>query len=356
MNEQHATLLLLIPGFPANEDDTTCLPSQQLLVKELNKLFPELQIIILAFEYPFVDKEYKWFSNRVIPFNGRVKSKVQRLLLWTRIWKKLNQLRKNESITGIFCCWCGDCALIGKYFGKRYSLKYFIWICGQDAKKKNKLVRIIRPPANSLIAISDFLVKEFLKNHSIKPAHVIPIGIEPSEFMNKKNSVRDIDVLGVGSLIPLKQYDVFIEVVEQLKQEFVNINAVICGDGPEFEKLKMLIQAKGLQKNILLPGKKSHDEVLQLMHRSKILLHPSSYEGFGAVCIEALYAGAHVISFCKPLDQSVLHWHITENKKDMLERALEILKDPATNFSPVLVNDMETSAAMIMKLFNYADK
>ena len=96
MNEQHSTLLLLIPGFPGNEEDTTCLPSQQLLVKELNKLFPKLQIIILAFEYPYVDKEYEWFGNRVIPFNGRYKSKIHRLLLWRRIWKKLNLLRKRR--------------------------------------------------------------------------------------------------------------------------------------------------------------------------------------------------------------------------------------------------------------------
>ena len=31
MNRQGSTLLLLIPGFPANEADTTCLPAQQFL-------------------------------------------------------------------------------------------------------------------------------------------------------------------------------------------------------------------------------------------------------------------------------------------------------------------------------------
>ena len=48
--------------------------------------------------------------------------------------------------------------------------------------------------------------------------HVIPIGIGPSEFMNRKISVRDIDILGVGSLIPLKQYNVFIELLNNLNR------------------------------------------------------------------------------------------------------------------------------------------
>ena len=46
------TLIILSPGFAANEEDTTCLPPQQVFVKALNRNFPSLQIIILAFQYP----------------------------------------------------------------------------------------------------------------------------------------------------------------------------------------------------------------------------------------------------------------------------------------------------------------
>ena len=55
------------------------------------------------------------------------------------------------------------------------------------------------------------------------------------------------------------------------------------------------------------------------MQRTKIFLHTSSYEGFSGACLEALYAGAHVISFCEPMKQKIDHWHIVKDEKEMLD-------------------------------------
>lgn len=56
-----------------------------------------------------------------------------------------------------------------------------------------------------------------------------------------------------------------------------------------------------LSNNIEMTGLLQHHDSVQMMQRAKLLLHPSSYEGFGIVCIEALYARAHVIS-CKTFE------------------------------------------------------
>ena len=87
------------------------------------------------------------------------------------------------------------------------------------------------------------------------------------------------------------------------------------------------------------------------MQSAKLLLHPSSYEGFSGVCIEALYAGAHVISFCDPVEKPIDHWHIVTDVKDMYQKALEVLNNPSTDYSPVLVNDMKTSAKKLIQLY-----
>jgi hypothetical protein len=78
--------------------------------------------------------------------------------------------------------------------------------------------------------------------------------------------------------------------------------------------------------NISLTGEMDHSTVLALMQRSKLMLHTSSYEGFSGACLEALYAGAHVISFFSPQDAWIRHWHIAVNKEEMIELALEILQ------------------------------
>src|SRR6266498_3157514 len=181
MNENKA-LVILSPAFPANESETIWLPPQQLLVKELKSQFPQLNIIVLSFLYPHDKSEYNWHNIKVIPFDGMKKRKLKRLWIWMEIWKRLRQIRKQNNLIGILSFWCGECALVGSWFAKRNKLRHFIWVCGQDARKSNKLVKCIRPKPTELIAISDFLVEEFDKNHRISPAHIIPIATDRKSF------------------------------------------------------------------------------------------------------------------------------------------------------------------------------
>jgi glycosyltransferase involved in cell wall biosynthesis len=348
--EQIKTLVILSPGFAKDEQDTTCLPAQQVFVKAVNKNFPSLQIIILAFQYPRIKKKYKWFGNTIISLNGAERKRIFRLLLWWRIYKDLKKIKKENSLIGLLSFWCNECALVGKIFSKRNHLKHFIWLLGQDAKKNNPYVKRIKPVPHELIAMSDFLSETFFKNHKIKPEHIIPNGVDTKMF-SAAAAMKKIDILGAGSLIPLKQYDVFIQVIFEIKKIMPDINAVLCGAGPEEKKLKELIQHYHLEKNILLTGEKKHIEVLQLMQQAKIFLHTSSYEGFSGVCLEALYAGAHVISFIKAMHRSIEHWHIVLSKEEMIKKTLQLLDNSLTDYTSVLAYSMDDSAKIMMKLF-----
>lgn len=350
MMNSKKTLVILSPGFAANEADSTCLPAQQQFINVLHEQFPSIKLIILAFQYPFSDIPYKWKGNEVIPFNGRNRGKIYRLILWLRVWKQLRKLKKQYHLIGLFSFWYGECALIGKWFGKNNHIKHFTWLLGQDAKEGNKYVNLLRPHPDELVALSDFLVKEFEKNYKVKPAVVIPIGIDKRLF-SEASLERDIDILGVGSLIPLKRYDLFIDVVKSLKIHFPFIKTVLCGQGHEQTRLQLMIEEAGLQDTITLTGSRPYSEVLQLMQRSKVLLHPSSYEGFGLVCLEALYAGAHVISFCNPKDAWVRNWHIATDKNNMIGLAQEILQTTEVNHKPVLAYSIEDTVTAVMKLY-----
>jgi hypothetical protein len=87
------------------------------------------------------------------------------------------------------------------------------------------------------------------------------------------------------------------------------------------------------------------------MQRSKILLHPSSYEGLGMVCLEALYTGAHVISFCQPFKQPIPHWHIVKDEAEMTEKALQLLAQDDLDHFPVLPFEVNKVATQIISLF-----
>ena len=350
MKTEQPVIVILSPGFPKDEADSTCLPAVQNFVKALNMQFPLVKVIVLAFDYPYISASYQWHGNTVTAFNGLKKRKLRKVFKWISIWQKLNEMKRKNNIIGLLSFWCGECAYIGNRYAKKNRLNHYCWIMGQDAKKENSYAGRIKASPNELIAISDFIQTTFKKNHNIQPQYVIPLGINADKFTNGETT-RYIDILGAGSLIPLKQFDIFLDVVAGIKKEFADVNVILAGDGPEKEKLRSLIAASGLQKNVSLAGELPYHEVLALMQRTKILLHPSSYEGFSGVCLEALYAGAHVISFCRAMNDNIDDWHIVHSKKEMKVKALELLQKSGTSYKSVMPFLIGDTVKKVMKLF-----
>ncbi|HWD90114.1 MAG TPA: glycosyltransferase family 4 protein [Mucilaginibacter sp.] len=348
------TLIILSPGFPKDEADSTCVPPQQVFVKNLKKTYPGLKIVVLAFEYPYKAAEYQWNGVKVFAFGGRNKGGLNRIFNWRKIRAKLRELHDRQHVVGMLSFWLGDCALIGSRFAKGKNLPHFCWILGQDAKKGNRYFKLIKPKASTLIALSDFIAEHFGKNYVIVPEHVIPPGIDPDMF--EKNSLQhDIDILGAGSLIPLKQFYMLVELVNTLKAQFPNLKASICGDGPEMRSLKAMIHDHGLHAHITLTGELPHAEVLKLMQRSKIFVHPSAYEGFGVVCLEALYTGAQIVSLVKPMKADIQNWHIARSQADMVDIVARLLNDPPKDHSQVAPYLVKDSAAAMMNLFGHSE-
>jgi glycosyltransferase involved in cell wall biosynthesis len=269
-NDKPETLVLLSPAFPGSESETSWVPTQQVFVRTLKQQFPHLHIVILAFFYPHNTQEYDWHGVTVISFDASRRSRPDRLLFWRQVWLTLKDIRRKNRILGLFSFWCGECALVGTYFSRRFRIPHLCWICGQDARKTNKLVRFIRPAPEELIAMSDFLAEEFYRNHRIQPAHRIYNAIDPGGFPPFPAGKRTIDVLGAGSLSRLKQYDILVMIIGSLRPDFPGIRATICGEGEDRQELEQLIKIQHLQRNVTLAGEQPHRVVLSLMQQSRI--------------------------------------------------------------------------------------
>ncbi len=352
MTEKNQAFVILTPGFAASEMDSSCLPMQQRFVRTLRELYPQLSIFILAFQYPFREETYQWEKLTVMAFNGRNRGGIQRLLLQPRIFKSLNKINETHHIIGLLSFWYGECALIGKRFAQKHGLHHLCWILGQDARNQNHYPSKLQLPAENLVALSDSLQEEFQRNHQIRPLHIIAPGIDAVD-LNGNTYERDIDLLAVGSLIELKQFEIFVEIVENLKNKFPKIKAVLAGKGPEREKLENLVKEKKLDNYLQLTGELSYGEVLQLMKRSKILLHPSSYEGFSGVCQEALASGAAVISFCRAMNHEIENWHIVSSKDEMTDKAVAILSGQPPSGKPVLPFSMNDTVKKMLAIYRF---
>src|SRR5882724_11259508 len=142
MHSSNDTLVILTPGFPSSEMDTTCLPLQPSFVKNYKALYPQTNIIVLSFQYPFKKTTYGLFGATVICFNGGNKGGWRKLLLRRSVQTKLRSINSTNKITGILSFWYGECALMGNWLARKYNIKHYCWLLGQDARKENKYPKL----------------------------------------------------------------------------------------------------------------------------------------------------------------------------------------------------------------------
>ncbi len=112
---------------------------------------------------------------------------------------------------------------------------------------------------------------------------------------------KPTDVIFVGRLAPNKHVDDFVDVVARLKQTIPAISAIIIGHGPMEPTLRKLIDAKDLRVAIKVLGKlERHDDVIAEIRKSRLLILPSTREGFGIVLAEAGACGIPVLAYRCP--------------------------------------------------------
>lgn len=148
---------------------------------------------------------------------------------------------------------------------------------------------------NVIISVSSHTTKNLRNVLGVKQEIItIPVGVDIDALRQSSNNdqQKSSDVLFVGRLLPYKNVDVLLHAVNILKAKNPKISLNIVGDGPERKNLQHLASDLGIQENISFLGTVEIDEVLYgIMQNSKILILPSSREGFGVVVIEANACG-----------------------------------------------------------------
>ena len=81
--------------------------------------------------------------------------------------------------------------------------------------------------------------------------------------------------------------DMLLEAIDYIRASLPDIKCHIIGDGPEKERLEALAARRGLAGNVRFFGFMDYDAVISLIKSSKVMVLPSSREGFGMVVIEA---------------------------------------------------------------------
>ena len=157
--------------------------------------------------------------------------------------------------------------------------------------------RLVARLTSENVAVSKTTAKNLNNLGVHHEINIIPNGIDLTRIRSISLSSESWDIIFVGRLIKEKHADMLIHALELLLYEFPDIRVLIIGEGPEYLKIKHLIDDKKMNDSIHLCGfYRNHDDLIAQLKSSKVFVLPSTREGFGISALEALVCGIPVVT------------------------------------------------------------
>lgn len=146
--------------------------------------------------------------------------------------------------------------------------------------------------------------KQDLISYGVKPPniHMFPMGLDHTRYVPKKPKSKSPLLLFVARLVKMKRPELCIRAMQYILNDFPETKLVIVGNGPDEERLRLIVKKMNLEKSIefitkknFFINKKVDDPKVDLMQKSWALLLPSVKEGWGMVVTEAAACGTPAI-------------------------------------------------------------
>ena len=183
-------------------------------------------------------------------------------------------------------------------------------IISNEAKFKSGIKRIIDmlfeiPNERYVLSkVSNILVcspqmKEMVGMTTSSKIRIIPNGIKFEDIQNVRmeDRLKHPSTLTMGTLSRVKGIDVLIKAVPLIRKEFPNLHIYIAGkSGNEESNLKKLVKELNIEENVEFLGFVSGGKKYDYFKSVDVYVHPSRYEPFGVVLLEAMACGRPVIA------------------------------------------------------------
>lgn len=149
--------------------------------------------------------------------------------------------------------------------------------------------------ARHLFAVSSRIARE-LACHYRPPraATVLPNGVDAGFFAFRDESARRDFVLYVGRLGPRKGLGTLIRAFALLARR--DLKLVLLGAGPLEARLRRLSRELEVADRVIFAGAGDRERVRDALQRCRLFVLPSAYEGMSLALLEAMAAGAPVVT------------------------------------------------------------
>jgi glycosyltransferase involved in cell wall biosynthesis len=172
--------------------------------------------------------------------------------------------------------------------------------------KRRVVTRLLLQRRDRVVAVGQAVRQALIDNEGLPPDKVAVIynGIDLSPFSNGCHrqalrhemgiSDRDLVILQVARLDPLKDHPTAIQAIERVVRRRPDARLLLVGEGPELSKLQQLVVQRNLSAHVRFLG--SRKNVGRLLSGGDLFLLTSVTEGIPLAVIEAMAAGLPVVS------------------------------------------------------------
>jgi len=201
-----------------------------------------------------------------------------------------------------------------------------------DPVVENRLLRIISR-FDAIVTMGTRAVTFFQDRGINTEFHVVSGGIDSRRFHAEEETVRSIDLILTGRLVPIKRMDVFLHAVRNLAERIPNVHATIVGDGKLREELERMATALGIERNITFTG--HQNDVQAWLQRAKVFVLTSDSEGLSLSMMEAMMSGLPAVvsdvgDLADLVEDGVNGYLVPRRSPELFaDRLVELLSDEA---------------------------
>ncbi len=150
---------------------------------------------------------------------------------------------------------------------------------------------------DKIFVVSESIEKEFIFNKFMKKKFCLvsnPLCREDILRQDINNYKKIYDISFIGRFCEQKDPEKFIKIVKQIKENGIEIHSLMMGDGSWKNRVEKWIKCYNVENNIDLRNFEKNP--FPYLKKSKIIVMPSKFEGFGLVAYESMCFGIPVVA------------------------------------------------------------
>lgn len=188
----------------------------------------------------------------------------------------------STSVISVLACFgLGTSTILSVRNNPKFKRLSFLWMLGRKLTYRF---------AKCVVAQTEGAA-QWIRDETSANVVVIP---NPIRKVICSDIVREKMILAIGRMIPEKGHDVLIDAFARIHQAWPDWRLVILGNGPLWDANLQRVASQNLTDKVFFPG--VVEDVDAWLSRCGVFVHSSRSEGFPNALLEAMAAGAPVVS------------------------------------------------------------